>query len=53
MTIGAWLFVGFTAELVAVTFYFPICGLGMALNSPIPACDRWEGVLLLVPSIVL
>ena len=43
----------FTVMLLAVTFYFPLIGLGYALDRTADFQSRGEGVLLLLPSVVL
>lgn len=43
----------FTMAVLAVTFYFPMYGLGLALDHAKNSSERWEGVGLLLPSAAL
>lgn len=53
LQLGRALLALFTVALLVVTFYFPLIGLGYALDRTADFQSRWEGVLLLLPSVVL
>jgi hypothetical protein len=33
----------FTLVILVITFYFPLCGLGLVLDRSAALSDRWEG----------
>lgn len=43
----------FTLAFVVVTFYFPIYGLGTALDQSKSFAERWEGSMMVLPSVAL
>ncbi|MDQ1422081.1 MAG: hypothetical protein QOJ52_4043 [Acidimicrobiaceae bacterium] len=51
--ISRGLFALFTAGFLAVTFYFPLIGLGYALDSSADLRSRGEGLLLLLPTVAI
>lgn len=52
-TITRALFALFTAAVLVITFYFPMIGLGYALDSSADLESRGTGLLLLLPSLAL
>jgi hypothetical protein len=40
----------FTLAVLVITFYFPLYGLGAALDSSASFSDRWEGAVIALPS---
>jgi hypothetical protein len=55
LTIKVWrgAFALFTIVVLVVTFYFPLIGLGYALDGSADLHSRGEGLLLLSPSVAL
>ena len=53
MTVAAWFLFAITTVLVVVTFYYPIYGLGMVMNARSDLAERFQGVALFLPSIVM
>lgn len=52
-TISRGLFSLFTAAVLVITFYFPLIGLGYAMNSAGDFESRINGVLLFLPSVAV
>lgn len=52
-TIFRGLFSAFTAGVLVVTFYFPLIGLGYAMDSSADFQSRATGVLLFLPSVAI
>jgi hypothetical protein len=51
--VGRGLLAVLTMAVLLVTFYFPLMGLGYAMDASADVQSRWEGILLMLPSFVL